>query len=151
MEDFLKGVDAKPPSRVTEISKLLVAAGFVDELSLVGVTKADAEKISGFGELSLPERAFVRRALRQANAAADALAQSKQLALIPKPAVSQQLTPLPVPPTADVTETVSAEFSASSLAKLLATGNADVDVAALITAAKYGHSEFPHAVRDGSL
>ena len=142
MESFLKDVDGTPPQRLASITKLLTVAGFADESTLVGVTEPDIEQVTGFAELALPERAFVRRAVRQANAAANALVQSKQLALQTKTSVSQQLVSLPVPPTADVTETVGAEFSASSLAKMLATGNTDVDVAALIKAANMGTVSF---------
>jgi hypothetical protein len=49
---------------------------------------------------------------------------------------------LPVPPTCDFSDTVGSEFSASALAKMLASGNGDIDVDALIVRANIGLTSF---------
>ena len=143
LKEFLLTVDEKAPRELDDYVKLFMAAGFDTRLSLVGVNESEVDSIAGVTDLQLPQKAFLRRAVRLVNATADATAASTAIQALGQTNPIQAPLQLPVAPTADINDIVSNEFAAATLTKLLSSGvSNEIDTAALFKAAKLGTVPF---------
>jgi hypothetical protein len=140
MEVSLSIVDAVPPLRVSILCLVLANVGLLYRAAFVGIIEAVLDTIGGFGDWLLPEKAFLRRAVRLANVVVPQNIRISQP--IENVVQAKSSFQLPVPPTCDFSDTVGSEFSASALAKMLASGSGDIDVAALIVRANIGMTSF---------